>query len=115
MDNKILSRIDKLSIPIPESGCYIWLGGIAGAGYPVLKIGSLTNGTRRQALVHRLIYELFFDKIPVGYDISHKCHTKLCVRPEHLEAITHRENCKKRPIQAGANHRYNRGFPEWLV
>lgn len=34
--------------------------------------------------------------IPEGYDVDHLCLTPLCVRPEHLEAVTRLENSRRR-------------------
>ena len=42
--------------------------------------------------VHRLVHELFIGPIPEEYVVDHKCSNKMCVRPDHLEAITDHEN-----------------------
>lgn len=40
---------------------------------------------------------------PKGHDVDHLCHNKLCVRPDHLRAVTHRENMRNRKgAQAGS-------------
>ena len=41
---------------------------------------------------HRAAYELFVGPIPSGYEIDHLCRVRDCVNPDHLEAVTRREN-----------------------
>lgn len=42
---------------------------------------------------HRFAYECVNGvTVPKGEDVDHLCGVKLCVNPEHLEAVTHREN-----------------------
>jgi hypothetical protein len=43
-------------------------------------------------LVHRLMYESFIGDIPEDLEIDHLCEVTSCINPEHLEAVTHREN-----------------------
>jgi len=43
-------------------------------------------------LVHRFSYQLFKGDIPMNLELDHLCRNKLCVNPDHLEAVTHREN-----------------------
>lgn len=80
------SRIDK------TDGCWIWMlkpnvGDLgSGGGY-----GRFTYDNRTR-YAHRIAYELWVGPIPRGYQIDHLCHNRRCVRPEHLEAVTHREN-----------------------
>lgn len=46
----------------------------------------------KSRLAHRVSYELSIGPIPQGLVIDHLCHNKACVRPSHLEAVTHSEN-----------------------
>ena len=39
---------------------------------------------------------------PSDYDIDHICRNKRCVRPDHLRAVTHRENMRNRGVQSGS-------------
>ena len=41
---------------------------------------------------HRVAYEIIKGKIPDGLDLDHLCRNKVCVNPDHLEAVTRREN-----------------------
>lgn len=44
---------------------------------------------------HRFAYELHKGPIPKGLEIDHLCRNTLCVNPNHLEAVTHRENVRR--------------------
>jgi hypothetical protein len=80
--------------------CWSWTGCLDPKGYGRFH----TRGTGR--LAHRVAYELFVGPIPSGLTLDHTCHSsavsvcsggascvhRSCVNPEHLEAITQREN-----------------------
>ena len=41
---------------------------------------------------HRFAYELAYGPIPEGLELDHLCRNASCVRPTHLEAVTHQVN-----------------------
>lgn len=51
---------------------------------------------------HRRAYELWVGPIPPNMEIDHRCHVRACINPEHLRAVTHRENMQntKRGVEA---------------
>lgn len=51
---------------------------------------------------HVVSYLIFKGKIKQGLEIDHLCRNTLCVNPNHLEAVTHSENCKR---GLAGNHR----------
>lgn len=66
--------------------CWIWVGGLTGgAGY----------GSFSEDLAHRFSYKLYYASIPDGLEIDHLCRVRECVRPTHLEAVTHSENVRR--------------------
>lgn len=81
--------IRKASLPAPN-GCWIWLGTIDKYGYA--KLGSTHFGRK----AHRASYTVFKGPIPDGLEVDHVCREKRCVNPEHLEAVTHDENMRRR-------------------
>ena len=67
--------------------CWLWRASRAGRmGY-----GSFWNGSA-QVLAHRWAYEFCVGPIPEGLTIDHLCLVVLCVRPDHLEPVSNREN-----------------------
>jgi len=46
----------------------------------------------KNVLVHRYSYELAYGPIPDGLVIDHTCRNGICVRPDHLEAVTNTVN-----------------------
>lgn len=78
-------RLERNIIPVTESGCWIWTAGTV-AGYGRMKV----NG--RPVLIHRLMYERAGKHIPEGYTVDHLCRVRCCVNPDHLEAVTFKEN-----------------------
>lgn len=76
-------------IALTESGCIEWFGATNGT-YGVIKLGPAQG--KRQVYVHRWSYEHHNGPIPNGLTIDHLCRNVLCVNPEHLEAVTQREN-----------------------
>jgi hypothetical protein len=66
--------------------CWEWLGYRMRLGY-----GQLHHGGRT-AYAHVVAYELFKGPVPDGLEIDHLCRNPGCVNPNHLEAVTHREN-----------------------
>ncbi len=43
-------------------------------------------------VAHRIAYTLKKGSIPEGLALDHLCRERLCVNPEHLEPVEHREN-----------------------
>jgi hypothetical protein len=88
MQFELPRRFEEKIIPEPNSGCWLWLGALDGKGYGQAKI----IGTRRQAQVHRTVYELAFGPIGAGLVLDHKCRIRCCCNPDHLDPVTHQIN-----------------------
>lgn len=70
-----------------NSGCWEWLGHVKATGYAELGVGG-----RSYIRLHRFAYERFKGPIPSGLEIDHLCRNRRCANPDHLEAVTPREN-----------------------
>lgn len=80
--------IEARSIPVPESGCWLWLGPVDTFGY-----GKSPTGRRKEAeSAHRASYRAFKGSIPEGMLVRHRCDTPRCVNPAHLLTGTHYDN-----------------------
>ncbi len=87
-------------------GCWEWTGGRGRLS--AVRSGGLVYGTFHphhgySVGAHRFSYELAFGTIPAGMQIDHLCGNKPCVRPDHLEAVTPRENMRRGATLAAAN------------
>jgi hypothetical protein len=69
--------------------CWNWIGSVNGRGYGQMSY----RGRCRTA--HRVSWLMFRGEIPVGLVIDHLCRNTLCVRPDHLEAVSQSENIRR--------------------
>jgi len=69
-----------------SAGCWLWTGGKSGHGYGRFRL------TGKLQSPHRLTYMEAKGPIPGGLTIDHLCRNTLCVNPDHLEAVTMKEN-----------------------
>lgn len=81
--------------------CWLWTSYKQTSGYGVMQV----NGAAQVA--HRVAYEVAHGRIPHGMRIDHICHTKACVRPDHLRPVTDKQN---RENFAGLNASNTSGY-----
>lgn len=73
----------------PECGCWEWVGDKYSTGYPRF----YAEGVQQAA--HRFIFVQVNGELPLKYQVDHLCRNILCVRLEHLEAVTQAENQRR--------------------
>ena len=89
------SVLDRIAKNTAVSGkCLVWTGAKNPKGYGRV----LVEG--RSRMVHRVVFEIANGPIESGMVIDHKCHTPACVKVEHLQAVTPKQNQENR---RGAN------------
>jgi len=75
----------------PDLGpCYEWTGGKGHGGYALFHPVAGVS-----APAYRWIYEQENGAVPKGLELDHLCRNPGCVRPSHLEAVTHLENVRR--------------------
>jgi len=68
--------------------CWNWIGAKTHYGY-----GRFSESPEsRNTLSHRFSYITLVGPIPESLELDHLCRNRLCVNPEHLEAVTTRVN-----------------------
>ncbi len=100
--NRFWSKVDK------TGACWNWIAGRSGSGY-----GSfLLNGSYRCA--HVVSWEAVNGDVPDGMELDHLCRNQLCVRPDHLEPVTHAENVRRGMLSQVTRERHRRNKIERL-
>lgn len=71
-------------------GCWLWNGQTSkskrsAGSYAIIRFG------KKQMQVHRISAEMKYGNLD-GQPVHHRCARTLCVNPDHLQPISHREN-----------------------
>lgn len=75
--------------------CHVWMGAVSDRGYGNFWLHG------RTVLAHRQAFEWAVGPIPPGLELDHLCRVTRCVNPAHLEVVTHAENNRRQPVNAG--------------
>jgi hypothetical protein len=92
LDGRFWDKVD-LEGPVSEdplasvtTPCWLWLGKVDRNGYGLVKIDGV------MFTAHRAAWELERGPFPEGLESDHLCRVRNCVRPDHIEPVTRREN-----------------------
>ena len=99
MEYKVKKRF-RSYVEKTDCSCWVWIGCLC-KGYGVF----YTHGKKHYA--HRWLWEFKNGPIPDGIELDHLCQNKSCVKPSHLEAVTHAENMKRAAKQGKWNGERN--------
>jgi hypothetical protein len=90
-DERVRGWLDRCTVN--ENGCWLWPGATFRGGYGNVSVVS-SDGTRRNAGLHRVVFEYIVGPIPEGLVLDHLpfCRTPACCNPAHLEPVTQQVN-----------------------
>lgn len=74
-------------VVIDPAGCWIFTGALDRGGYGCIGRGGKHGGMTK---THRVTFEDRFG--PTELPLDHLCRVRACCNPDHLEAVTQREN-----------------------
>ena len=80
---------------LTPTGCFEWTGRTSIWGYGVIGRWNPANKKSDATGAHRYVYEGLFGPLPDGWEVDHLCSNKLCVNPQHLEAVPKAENVRR--------------------
>jgi len=83
-EERFWAKVDK------SGDCWLWTGAKVATGHGNMKVNGKPVG------VHRFSYELAYGPIPQEMVIDHICRRGQCVNPEHLRAVTQKQNMENR-------------------
>ncbi|MFW5444548.1 MAG: HNH endonuclease [Methylococcaceae bacterium] len=70
--------IEENSMPVPESGCWIW---------EVCQDHGRVRFLGGSELLNSLVFEAYKGPVPKGQIVTHQCHVEGCVNPVHLRLL----------------------------
>lgn len=74
--------------------CWLWTGAHDRDGY-----GAYTESRTKKWRAHRLAYVATRGNHAPGLELDHRCEVRNCVRPDHLEPVTHAENMRRAALR----------------
>jgi hypothetical protein len=90
---------------VDRSGdCWVWTGSLNHLGYARFFV-TIAPRQRVSLGAHVWAWQMVNGPVPEGKELDHLCRNRACVRPDHLEAVTHHENVLRGETLAAANVR----------
>lgn len=94
-----------MTVPYAATPCWIWTAAkMKEKGYGIFTIG------HDNLLAHHFL----IGKPPQGFETDHLCFIRNCVRPDHLEIVTRKQNIVRQRAHGRARQEFcGRGHNEW--
>lgn len=108
--SKLYSNCDK-GLNSNGLGCILWLGPTSKQGYGIIWVSEFGPDHAARYNCHRLAYMIAHRLTPQSIlkaspdtcekmEVSHLCHKRTCVNPDHLVLETHGTNAERRHCNA---------------
>lgn len=94
LEARFFAKVDR------GDGCWLWLACRQRDGYGSFRAGDSS------ALAHVFSWELLNGPVPQGLELDHLCRNRRCVRPDHLEPVTHAENVRRGELASATRRRH---------
>lgn len=91
LPGRFWSRVNK------TDGCWLWTGTMNKFGYGVVSVDN------RHVMAHRVALTLSGYSLDPDLTVDHLCRVRACVRPDHLEQVSMRENLLRGNTITSAN------------
>lgn len=105
-DRKLPARFWAKVMPEPTSGCWLWVGAVTSRGYGSFNLG-MRAGRQVTGVAHKLTWRAAGRPLPrfkrVRTVLDHRCRTRCCVNPDHLDAVAEPINVA-RGVSPSARH-----------
>jgi len=119
MNKRIIGKDAKKYLEIKskklENGCWEWTGYMERSGYGI-EPRNYWFKQYKVSRAHQLSYKVYKGEYnKAALEISHKCHNKSCINPEHLEAKTSLENRRQDLNNKGNSKMYIEGSMQEIL
>ena len=85
----LMTRLEIQSVENPVTGCRVMTKVPTTSGYAQIRY----NG--KLYLAHVIVYKASGRPLEPGQEVDHLCNNRLCINPQHLEAVSHAENTRR--------------------